>query len=67
MFQTHLRRFVVFGLILKSRRDLEDRIEASTFYIGLGDQFDDDRRVVREGVSASRSAIRSPLADSLRD
>ena len=51
MFQTHRLSRVAFSLILKSRRDMEDRIDTGTFYIGLGDQFDDDRRIVRETVS----------------
>ena len=52
MFRAHPLDRVVFSLILPSRRDSEDRSDASTCYIGLGDQFDDDRRVVREAASA---------------
>jgi hypothetical protein len=47
MFQTHRLSRVALSLILKSRRDMEDRIDTGTFYIGVGDRFDDDRRIVR--------------------
>jgi hypothetical protein len=55
MFRTLLSQ-AVFRLIFTPHRDLEDRIDAGTFYIGLGDQFDDDRRLVRALVSAFRPA-----------
>jgi hypothetical protein len=54
----------VFRLIFTPRGDLEDRIYAGTFYIGLGDQFDDDRRLVRALVSAFRSTLR-PISDGV--
>src|SRR5262245_4803099 len=60
MFQTHRLSRVAFSLILKSRRDMEDRIDTGTLYIGVGDQFDDDRRIVRETVS-------TPLSGGTRD
>jgi hypothetical protein len=40
-------------------RDPED-LSTGVFYIGLGDQFDDDRRLVR--VSGARSAGTSSIA-----
>jgi hypothetical protein len=49
MFRTRLISRTVFKLI--SAWDLEDQIDAATVYIGLGDQFDDDRRLVREAAS----------------
>jgi hypothetical protein len=58
MFRTHLLNRVVLSLILPSRRELEDRTDAGTFYIGLGDQFDDDRRLVREAASALHPPMR---------
>ena len=45
MFRTHPLE-AVFSLIFTPQRDLEDRRDAGTFYIGLGDEFDDDRRLV---------------------
>jgi len=48
MFRTHPLE-AVFSLIFTARRDLEDRRDAGTFCIGLGDEFDDDRRLVRTG------------------
>ena len=47
MFRTHLLHRVVFRLILTSRGDQKTRMDMDTFYVGLGDQFDDDRRRVR--------------------
>ena len=54
MFRAHQLSQTIFRLILTPTRDLEDRIDAGVFYIGLGDQFDDDRRLVRETMSALR-------------
>ena len=45
MFRTHPLE-AVFRLIFTPQRDLEDRRDAGTLYIGLGDKFDDDRRLV---------------------
>ena len=47
MFRTRLISQAVFKLILTSDKDLENRTDAATVYIGRGDQFDDDRRRVR--------------------
>jgi hypothetical protein len=46
MFRIHPLE-AVFSLIFAPQRDLEDRRYAGTFYIGLGDEFDDDRRLVQ--------------------
>ena len=40
MFRTHPLE-AVFSLIFTPQRDLEDRRDAGTFYIGLGDEFED--------------------------
>jgi hypothetical protein len=61
MFRTHLLSQAV-RLILTPHRDLDDRIDAGAFYIGLGDQFDDDRRRVRALVPALRPARRPTSA-----
>ena len=45
MFRIHPLE-AVFSLFFAPQRDLEDRRYAGTFYIGLGDEFDDDRRLV---------------------
>jgi len=52
----------VFRLTLTPHADLADPLDAGTFYIGLGDQFDDDRRRVRPLVPAFRPAIRPASA-----
>jgi hypothetical protein len=57
MFRTHLLSQAV-RLILTPHRDLDDRSDAGAFYIGVGDQFDDDRRRVRALVPALRPARR---------
>ena len=45
---------------------LEGRIDADVFYIGLGDQFDDDRRRVRAAMRPTSADVSSPAisADS---
>jgi len=37
--------------------DLENRDNTGVYYVGLGDRFDDDRRLVRAEASAPRLAI----------
>lgn len=37
--------------------ELDHRNDAGAFYIGLGDRFDDDRRLVRVDAPAPRPAI----------
>jgi hypothetical protein len=48
MFRIHLLE-AAFSLIFTRQRDLGARLDAGTFYIGWGDQFDDDRRLIRAG------------------
>jgi hypothetical protein len=48
MFRPPLLSQAVFRLAFTSRGDLENPTDVGTFYIGLGDQFDDDRRLVRQ-------------------
>ena len=57
MFRMHPLGRVVFSLMLTSRRDIEAQVDTGILYIGLGDQFDDDRRLVREAASACRPAM----------
>jgi hypothetical protein len=55
MFRTDQPRQAVFRSVLTRHTDLEDQDYSGVFFIGLGDQFDDDRRLVREAASASRA------------
>ena len=73
MFRTHLLSQAVFRSIFTPPRDMGEPADASICYIGLGDQFDDDRRLVRPFESALRpprlttagisSRIRHPTDD----
>jgi hypothetical protein len=60
MFETH--RYV-FRLILTRNGDPKSRSYTGVFYIGVGDQFDDDRRFVCGAVPGLRPAIRPARAD----
>ena len=55
MFRTDQPRQAVFRSVLTRHTDLEDQNHSGVFFIGLGDQFDDDRRLVREAASAPRA------------
>jgi hypothetical protein len=55
--RTHQVSQAVFGSVSARHEDLKDRDHTGVLYIGLGDQFDDDRRLVREATSAPRPAI----------
>jgi hypothetical protein len=55
MFRTDQPRQSVFRSVLARHTDLEDQNNSGVFFIGLGDQFDDDRRLVREATSAPRA------------
>ena len=57
VFRTGHSSQPVFRSVLRRRGDLTPRNYVGVFYIGLGDQFDDDRRLARETPSALRSAI----------
>ena len=48
MFRTEQPRQAVFRSVLTRHTYLEDQNYSGVFFIGLGDQFDDDRRLVRE-------------------
>lgn len=62
MVRTRQSSQLVFRSILTRHGDLKARNDTGVFYIGLGDQFDDDRRLVREAMSEFRPAIRSTRA-----
>jgi hypothetical protein len=55
MVRTDQPRQAVFRSVLTRHTDLEDQNHSGVFFIGLGDQFDDDRRLVREVASAPRA------------
>lgn len=57
MFRTDQPREAFFRSVLMRRADRDDRNYSGIFFVGSGDQFDDDRRLVREAASA-RPAIR---------
>ena len=61
MTRIHLLSQAVAKFIVTPRGDLEEQIDAIACYIGLGDQFDDDRRRVRASASASASAFRPAI------
>jgi hypothetical protein len=59
MFRTRQLGGAVFSLTLTlpSQRHVdEEPIETGVLYIGLGDQFDDDRRLVREAKTGQAKA-----------
>jgi hypothetical protein len=64
MARINLMSQAVLRLIVTPHRDMEDQIDAIACYVGLGDQFDDDRRLVRASAAASRPAI-GPASDGI--
>jgi hypothetical protein len=58
---TKLVRSFGWLTVLTRDRDLTDPNDTEVFYVGLGDRFDDDRRLVREAPSERRPAISSRL------
>jgi hypothetical protein len=62
LLRTHQVSQAVFGSASARHEDLKDRDYTGVLYIGLGDQFDDDRRLVREAASALRPATRPTWA-----
>jgi hypothetical protein len=48
MLRIHQVSQAVFGSVSTRHGDLEAGNHTDVLYIGLGDQFDDDRRLVRE-------------------
>jgi len=61
MPRTHQPNQAGLGSVLTRHRDLKDANDAGVFYVGLGDRFDDDRRLVREATSEPRPAIHHHL------
>jgi len=57
MPRTHQPSQAVLGSVLTRHRGPEDTSDAGVFYVGLGDRFDDDRRLVREAASELRAAM----------
>jgi hypothetical protein len=49
----HYLRQSAFGSVLKRPEDVQCRRDTFVVYVGLGDQFDDDRRLVREAALTS--------------
>jgi len=47
-----------FGSILTRREGLQGGHETGAIYVGLGDRFDDDRRLVRETALTLSSTLR---------
>jgi hypothetical protein len=66
MFRTHQSSQPAFRSILTRHGDLKARNDTGVFYVGLGDQFDDDRRLVRETASDLRPAIGPTWAGASR-
>jgi len=56
----------VFRSVSPRHEDLKGRNYTGVLYIGLGDQFDDDRRLVRESASALHPAKRPTWAGAAR-
>ena len=61
MPRTHQPSQAVLGSVLTRHRGPEDTSDAGVFYVGLGDRFDDDRRLVREAASEFRPAMHPDL------
>jgi hypothetical protein len=66
MFRTRQPGQAVSRSILTRHGDLKTGNYTGVFYVGLGDQFDDDRRLVRETASALRPPIRRTWAGASR-
>ena len=58
---THEPSQAVLGSVLTRHGGLEDTSDTGVFYVGLGDRFDDDRRLVREAASELRPAMHPHL------
>lgn len=65
MFRTQQLSRIVLRSVL-TQLDLTAESHAGAVYIGLGDRFDDDRRLVRETASTLRAGDTSRLSWSLR-
>jgi hypothetical protein len=64
MFRTQQLSRIVLKSVL-TQLDLTAESHAGAVYIGLGDRFDDDRRLVRETASTLRAGDTSRLSWSL--
>jgi hypothetical protein len=64
MFRTQQLSRIVLRSVL-TQLDLTAESHAGAVYIGLGDRFDDDRRLVRETASTLRAGDTSRLSWSL--
>jgi hypothetical protein len=66
MLRTYLLSQAFLRLISTPQGGLEERIDAGAFYVGLGDQFDDERRRVRAAMRPTSAGVSSPAisADS---
>jgi hypothetical protein len=60
MLRAYLLGHAFLRLVLAPQKDVEGQVDADGFYIGLGDQFDDDRRRVRTAVRPTSSDVSSP-------
>jgi len=49
----------VLRSVLTRHADPKDTNDTGVFYVGVGDRFDDDRRLVREAASEFRPAMHS--------
>jgi hypothetical protein len=47
----------VLGSVLTRHGGPKDTNDTAVFYVGVGDRFDDDRRLVREAASELRPAM----------
>ena len=61
MPRTHQPSQAVLGSVLTRHGGLKDTSDTGVFYVGLGDRFDDDRRLVREAASELRTAMHPDL------
>jgi hypothetical protein len=57
MLRIHQVSQAIFGSVSTRHGDLKGRNYTGVFYIGLGDQFDDDRRLVREAPPGNTSHL----------
>jgi hypothetical protein len=62
MFRTYQQSQATFRSVLTRRGELKQVTYTGVFYIGLGDQFDDDRRLVRAAASALHPEVRPKAA-----
>ncbi len=61
MPRTHQPDQAVLGSVLTRHGGLKDTSDTGVFYVGLGDRFDDDRRLVREAAPELRPAMHPDL------